>query len=59
MTKSPITAPSPAMNPISIGDKVSAKMRSIIAPVATVKVDTNKIPAKNAPTYPRFPRCSK
>ena len=40
------TAPKPAIRPISIGCNCSARIRRITAPVATVKVETNKIPAK-------------
>ncbi len=45
--------------PISTGDNCPARASKITAPVATVKVETNNIPAKNAPKYPRLPRFSK
>lgn len=59
MVRSPTTAPIPAIRPISTGESVSARMRRIKAPVATVKVETNNIPAMNAPRYPSVPKLSK
>lgn len=56
IVKSPITAPRPAITPISIGDKFSARINKTKAPVVTVNVETKSIPARNAPTYPKLPK---
>ena len=56
MEKSPNAAPSPAIIPISKGDKVFVNKIRISILVPTVKVEIKSVPAIKAPMYPKVPR---